>query len=1074
KYTKIESPTGISWLNLGLSSITVKGGGTINNLSAGGIQFSWTADGSNWTDESFSITNEWTKTGLAANTTYQFRARTKSGSPDGIINDWFVGGATSTRIESPIGIVWGDIANTSIYATVAGTFTNLTAGDAGIYISNIGENNSPWKNTTSYWQSTGLTANSEYSFKAKSRNLLTLENAYTGTRSTYTLAQTPSASCDRSSGEWYNTETFTFTNSRSWGIGGVEYYRYVFDQNSTHPTWTDTETQWASGTNPVDATGDGNDWYLHLKSYNAVNRGSGTADYGPYYYDGTASNVPAPVSPVDNYSTINTTITFDWSDVSDPGGSGVGGYLLQVDDDINFGSINYSSSTLAGASQAEIVFTEGDYYWRVRSSDTAGNYSLWSSTSALSINPDANEFLGGSGDGASSVDGLYCNGSWPLYEWTGGTGDGQVQLESSQYRLYVYTILSSLANDTTYFTLRGVVESDFGLPLNSYYFEEQTGNSGGGGAGDSFDTWRSTTSSGLSDITDDTLLSDTSYQWRLTGKDIYGNTKYSNIIDSYTLSLPPDVSCNKSADVWVNVSTFNYTNDAGFGSGGVEYYRIKFSTNNSYTFTDSEPQWSSGVYVGTAIFDKSWYLHTKSFNKSDAANGTTTYGPYKSDVSTPSGLGIAFGNVTDGTIVIEGTASDNSSGLSQAPYWYEETRGNTDGGGLGDGFSAWNSSENVTDTGLSANTQYDYKVEARDNAGNITGWTTDITTYTLAKAPIEPSLTVISSATIDITIQPGNTDNSAVTKYVVKVSSNLGTWVGYMKSDGIFQGTEYWDTKANFGGESGKDINELAVNNLYKFEVKARNEENINTAYGIAITSATKIETVSGLDFTNVSQTAIDARASGSYSNINMNSSGLKIWCQTTSTDTGWKQNNDWWSNADLSINTTYWFKANSKNQDGLENTETSLIPKSTLANAPLQPTLSVVDVDKINILINANSNPEWTQYRIAVSSDSWASRKYVNTNALLVGTTVWAERVDWGGDSGKTVDGLNANTLYKFKVMARNNEDVETANSFEAFKYTKIESPTGISWLNLGLSSITVKGGGTINNLSAGGIQFS
>ena len=62
------------------------------------------------------------------------------------------------------------------------------------------------------------------------------------------------------------------------GAGKVAYYRYVFDQNETKTSWTDTETQWSSGTlvrTPTDA----GTWYLHIKGYNGANVGNGYHDY---------------------------------------------------------------------------------------------------------------------------------------------------------------------------------------------------------------------------------------------------------------------------------------------------------------------------------------------------------------------------------------------------------------------------------------------------------------------------------------------------------------------------------------------------------------------------------------------------------------------------------------------------------------------------------------------------------------------------------------------------------------------------------------------------------------------------
>jgi autotransporter-associated beta strand protein len=61
------------------------------------------------------------------------------------------------------------------------------------------------------------------------------------------------------------------------GAGKVQYYRYVFDTSATH-TFTDTETQWSSGTIGTTPTSTAT-WYLHVKGYNGNDVGNGTFDY---------------------------------------------------------------------------------------------------------------------------------------------------------------------------------------------------------------------------------------------------------------------------------------------------------------------------------------------------------------------------------------------------------------------------------------------------------------------------------------------------------------------------------------------------------------------------------------------------------------------------------------------------------------------------------------------------------------------------------------------------------------------------------------------------------------------------
>ena len=93
---------------------------------------------------------------------------------------------------------------------------------------------------------------------------------------------------------------------------------------------------------------------------------------------------PEFVSPADGYATSDNTPTFEWSPASDP--SGIAGYDLELDDDVDF-----SSPELSEVGLLETTFTptvelvDGIYYWRVRVIDGAGNVGDWSSARTLII-----------------------------------------------------------------------------------------------------------------------------------------------------------------------------------------------------------------------------------------------------------------------------------------------------------------------------------------------------------------------------------------------------------------------------------------------------------------------------------------------------------------------------------------------------------------------------------------------------------------------------------------------------------------------------------------------------------------
>jgi hypothetical protein len=72
-------------------------------------------------------------------------------------------------------------------------------------------------------------------------------------------------------------------------------------------------------------------------------------------------------------------------------------------------------------------------------------------------------------------------------------------------------------------------------------------------------------------------------------------------------------------------SNVNWTAVGGFGPGGIQYYRYAWDQSPTHTFTDTEPQWSSGTLATAPLSPGTWYLHVKGFNGADIANGAYDY-----------------------------------------------------------------------------------------------------------------------------------------------------------------------------------------------------------------------------------------------------------------------------------------------------------------------------------------------------------------------------------------------------------------------------------------------------------------
>ncbi|MFH1367046.1 MAG: LysM peptidoglycan-binding domain-containing protein [Patescibacteria group bacterium] len=233
-------------------------------------------------------TVSWQENSLSANTQYtRYLQAQNSCNTDNTDNR-----SVYTSIESPTGLSFDSVGKNAITVSSKGLISNLASGTSGIYFTESATaTNSGWLQTNT-WEKSGLVANTEYTFDAKTRNGDSEENGAIAGEAKYTLAAAADVTSDGTESAWTNDLNFTFTNEAGFGAGGVQYYRYVWNQNETY-VFNDTETQWSSDTKELTATSEGS-WYLHVKAYNgddvAADAGA-TLDLGPYKVDVTSPEV---------------------------------------------------------------------------------------------------------------------------------------------------------------------------------------------------------------------------------------------------------------------------------------------------------------------------------------------------------------------------------------------------------------------------------------------------------------------------------------------------------------------------------------------------------------------------------------------------------------------------------------------------------------------------------------------------------------------------------------------------------------------------------------------------------------
>ena len=217
--------------------------------------------------------------------------------------------------------------------------------------------------TESLW----MTPNTLYTRHVHSSNAAG-ESAPSANVNVYTLSPPPNVTSSVAQPSW----DVMFTNAAGFGPGAVQYYRYVWDNNPTYSAWTGTETQWPSGILTKNAA-TGGSWYLHVRSYNADDVVSGSADYGPY-------NVPlAPALSVMSVSATSVT----WGITANS--TSADGFRLHDTDH----TLDVSVSKTQGSYAEGVGFSNLQYTRHLHAYNAAGMSLPSSSLNAYTLSPPA-------------------------------------------------------------------------------------------------------------------------------------------------------------------------------------------------------------------------------------------------------------------------------------------------------------------------------------------------------------------------------------------------------------------------------------------------------------------------------------------------------------------------------------------------------------------------------------------------------------------------------------------------------------------------------------------------------------
>jgi len=332
----------------------------------------------------------------------------------------------------------------------------------------------------------------------------------------------------------------------------------------------------------------------------------------------------------------------------------------------------------------------------------------------------------------------------------------------------------------------------------------------------------------------------------------------------------------------------------------------------------------------------------------------------------------------------------------------------------------------------SANTQYWFKVKAK-NGDNTE------TTYSTAGADVTPPAAPTGLNTSNICA------TTASTSWVASTGADKYTFSYGTDVDATNLGTtaDIVDTSHN--------LSSLDDGETYYWKVSATSDANGTGAYSVID------------DFTT---SACEAPIAPSDFNGTPASATQINWTwSNTAGETGWKvQDTDHttlvtlpadtlsWNETPLSVNTAYTRHVNVYNDYGANDSNQKTV--YTLANVPSAPTLSAV-ASGIKIVVNKNLNPEAnTRYAIYNQTES----KYVkHADGTLQADPDWQLYADWGGASGFINTGLLPNITNSYQVKAENGDDTATAFSDASSAYNLANVPSVPTVSATSTSSLTV-----------------
>jgi len=342
---------------------------------------------------------------------------------------------------------------------------------------------------------------------------------------------------------------------------------------------------------------------------------------------------------------------------------------------------------------------------------------------------------------------------------------------------------------------------------------------------------------------------------------VHGSSNAAPDAPSSLAQYKSDCSTSISTGGWTNETSVclkGYVNDTDASD------QVKMqteSTTGSFTGTPNTTAaaycadpCTSSVTVASLANGSQYRWQGRSIDDDSATSGFTQFNSgslsFGIDTSAPTNVGISSvtADSTTQLTVASNTAADASSGLHATPYWFDETTGNSGGSDSTD----WQAGTGFVDSGLSPNTQYTYRVKARDAVVNESSYSATSSKYTLANVPSAPTVSNPAESSLKVVINENS--NPSNTTYAI-YETTTGKYVD--STDGSLDlVSEDWKAYSSWGGASGITVTGLSTNTTYTFEVKAKNGDNVQTAFS-ATANGTTLSGIKSIDIVDGSGNSV-------------------------------------------------------------------------------------------------------------------------------------------------------------------------------------------------------------------------